>query len=85
MHTRLVSLPSVSFLGTVKSSSLVMCLCPNEPKDIVGMVVEDVAVTFDDDDNDGGNKGLHGEWELAEVLDEAANGTPVEGYKSWLN
>lgn len=40
---------------------------------------------FDDDSADG-NIGLHGEWELAEVLVEAPMGTPAaDGYKSWLN
>lgn len=40
----------------------------------------------DDDDSADGRRGLHGEWELADVLVEAAIGTPAaEGYKSWLN
>lgn len=32
-----------------------------------------------------GNSGLHGEWDPAEVLEEAANGTPLVEYNSWLN
>lgn len=32
-----------------------------------------------------GSRGLHGEWEPAEVLEEAANGTPPVEYNSWLN
>lgn len=37
----------------------------------------------DDDESDGGKRGLHGECELADVLVEAAIGTPAaEGYKS---
>lgn len=40
----------------------------------------------DDDDSADGRRGLHGECELAEVLVEAAIGTPAaEGYRSWLN
>lgn len=40
----------------------------------------------DDDDSAEGKSGLQGECELAEVLVEAAIGTPAaEGYKSWLN
>ena len=68
-------------------SSLVMCLC-RAPSGIVGIAATDeddadkeVCVTFDD--NVGGNRGLQGECELAEVLaDEAANGTPDVEYKS---
>lgn len=84
-----VSLPSVSFLGTDKSSSLATCLCPNDPtKGIDEGVSDDVCAWFDVvvDDSDGGKSGLHGEWELAEVLVDAAIGTPAaDGYKSWLN
>lgn len=37
----------------------------------------------DEDDSDGGSNGLHGEFELADVLVDAAIGTPAaEGYKS---
>lgn len=35
--------------------------------------------------SDGGSSGLHGECEPTDVLDDAANGTPVDEYKSWLN
>lgn len=87
------ALPSVSFLGTDKSSSLATCLCcsPKEPaKGIDEGVSDDVWdewAVFDDDANEGGKSGLHGECELADVLvDAAAIGTPaVDGYKSWLN
>lgn len=65
------------------------CLCPNDPtKGIDEGVIDDECAAFDDedDDNAGGKRGLHGEWELADVLVEAAMGTPAaEGYKSWLN
>ena len=74
-------IPSASvFLGRLKSSSLAICLWPNEL--IIVGTVED-----DDDDEDakfGCNKGLHDEWELTEVLVDV-NGTPDDGYKSWLN
>jgi hypothetical protein len=83
------NIPSVSvFLGRLKSSSLVTCLCPNEPIIVDGTAEVEVEVdecnVFDDV---GANKfvgvksGLHGECELAEVLVDA-NGTPVDEYKS---
>lgn len=78
------NLPSVSLRGTVKSSSLVICLC-RDPKGNVGIVVDEVWVALTDAESDGGRRGLHGECELAEVLEDAANGTPVDGYSSWLN
>lgn len=82
-------LPSVSFLGTVKSSSLATFLwCPKDPTNGIEGVWDDecAAVLDDDDDNAGGRSGLHGEWELADVLVDAAIGTPAaDGYKSWLN
>ena len=59
---------------------MAICLWPNELI-IVGTVDDD------DDEEDakvGGNKGLHDEWELTEVLVDV-NGTPDDGYKSWLN
>jgi hypothetical protein len=70
-------LPSVSFLGTLKSSSLVTCLCPIE------LALDAVAVDWIGFDvvvelSVGGNSGLHGEWELVEVLVDVANGTPVD-------
>lgn len=34
---------------------------------------------------EGGKRGLQGEWEPAEVLEDAASGTPEEEYRSWLN
>jgi hypothetical protein len=79
------NLPSVSVLGTVKSSSLVMCLCPSDPtKGIDEGVRADECAEFDVDDREGGRRaGLHGECELVDVLVEAANGTPADdGYKS---
>lgn len=54
---------------------------------VVGTVDADECSVFDvdvADANVGGKRGLHGECELAEVLVDV-NGTPVEGYKSWLN
>lgn len=81
-------LPSVSVLGTVKSSSLVTCLCPNDPIKGIdeGVRADECAecAEFDVDDRDGGKRaGLHGEWELVDVLVEAAKGTPADdGYKS---
>lgn len=82
-----MNLPSASLRTVFISSSLVTCLCPNDELafDAVDdcIVLEEVAEFKVDVD---GNKGLHGEWELAEVLVEAVNGTaPVDEYKSWLN
>lgn len=57
---------------------MVTCLCPIE------LVFDAVAVDwmgFDEvvvELSVGGNNGLHGEWELVEVLVEVANGTPVD-------
>lgn len=34
---------------------------------------------------DGGRIGLQGEWELPDAFEEAAKGTPVDEYRSWLN
>ena len=51
---------------------------------IVGIVVDDVCVALAAA-NGCGNKGLHGECDPAEVLDDAAIGTPVDEYRSWLN
>ena len=82
---RLQQLPSVSVLGTVKSSSLVTCLCPRDPiKGIDEAVRADECAEFDVDDREGGKRaGLHGEWELVDVLVDAARGTPADdGYKS---
>lgn len=65
------------------------CLCcpkdPDRGNDEGGRA--DECAAFDDDaDNAGGKRGLQGEWELADVLVDAAIGTPAaEGYKSWLN
>lgn len=74
------TLPSLSaFLGRLKSSSLVICLWPNELI-VGGTVVEDDG----DDAKAGGNNGLHDECELAEVFVDV-NGTPDVEYKSWLN
>lgn len=68
-----------------------MCLCPNELI-IDGTVADDddapaaVCSEFDVADDEGvrvgGKSGLHGECELAEVLVDDVNGTPVDGYKS---
>lgn len=66
------------FLGRLKSSSLVICLWPNE------LIVAGTVVDDDDDAKVGGNKGLQDECELTEVLVDV-NGTPDDGYKSWLN
>lgn len=76
--------PSVSVLGTVKSSSLVTCLCPKDPKGIDEGVSDDECFEFVEDDRFGGRSaGLHGEWELVDVLVDAAKGTPAaDGYKS---
>ena len=60
---------------------MVICLC-RDPKGNVGIVVDEVCVAFTDAERDGGKRGLHGECELAEVLEDAANGTPVDGYSS---
>jgi hypothetical protein len=79
------NLPSVSVLGTVKSSSLVTCLCPSDPtKGSDEGVRADECAEFEVDDREGGKRaGLHGEWELVEVLVDAAKGTPADdGYKS---
>lgn len=78
-------LPSVSLLTALKSSSLVACLCPIELTfdAAVDCIVLEEVVEFIVDD---GNRGLHGEWEFAEVLVEVVRGTPVvDEYKSWLN
>jgi hypothetical protein len=101
MHSTDPTLPSVSFLGTVKSSSLAKCLCPSDPSDPSdpkgidegGRIDEwpcesECALVLVDvaDGSDGGRSGLHGECELVEVLVEAPMGTPAaEGYRSWLN
>lgn len=84
--------PSVSLRAVLMSSSLVMCLCSAPSgmvgmavwlTDVT--VAEEVRVELDCaaaaaaatfDGSDGGSSGLHGECEPAEVLDEAANGTP---------
>lgn len=80
--------PSVSLRAVLMSSSLVMCLW-SAPSGIVGIVVFEVeedraevwaaaaAATFDD--SDGGSRGLHGEWDPADVLEDAASGTPDDG------
>ena len=62
-------------------SSLVVCLCI----DFKGNDVDVVCVVFNDDERDDGKSELHWECEFEEVLEDAANGTPVDGYKSWLN
>lgn len=49
---------------------------------MVGMVVDAVWAAFNA--TDGGNIGLHGEWELTDALDDVS-GTPDVEYKSWLN
>jgi hypothetical protein len=54
-----------------------MCLC-NEPSGIVDIVVAAVWVTFGA--NVGGNNGLQGECDPADVLDD--RGTPDDEYKS---
>lgn len=68
-----------------------MCLCPNEPTKGIdeGVRADECAECAEcaelvDDDKAGGKRaGLHGEWELVDVLVEAAKGTPaVDGYKS---
>ena len=77
--------PSVSALGTVKSSSLATCLCPNDPArgNDEGVKADECGAEFVADNEGGKSAGLHGECELAEVLVDAASGTPaVEGYKS---
>lgn len=62
------------------------CLCcPKDPAWGIdeGGRADEWAALDDDDDNAGGKRGLHGEWELADVLVDAAIGTPAaEGYKS---
>lgn len=75
------NVPSVSLLTVFTSSSLVTCLCPNDELafDAVDCIVLEEVAEFKVE----GNKGLHGEWELAEVLVEAVK--EVDGYKSWLN
>lgn len=75
------NVPSVSLLTVFTSSSLVTCLCPNDELafDAVDCIVLEEVAEFKVE----GNNGLHGEWELAEVLVEAVK--EVDGYKSWLN
>lgn len=73
-----INIPSICLLGTVKMSSLVVCLCI----DFKGNDVDVVCVAFNDDERDGGKSELHWECEFEEVLEDAANGTPVDGYKS---
>lgn len=63
---------------------MAICLCPRDPtKGIDEGVIADECAALEVDDSVGGNKGLHGEWELTDVLVEAAIGTPAaDGYKS---
>lgn len=84
--------PSLSLRVALRSSSLVMCLW-RALSGIVG--TEDAAAVWCEDTAaaaatcdwtiDGGRIGLHGECELPEAFDEAANGTPDDEYRSWLN
>jgi hypothetical protein len=62
-HDKNQKLPSVSVLGTVKSSSLATCLCPKDPtKGIDEGVGANECAEFVDDDKVGGKRaGLHGE------------------------
>lgn len=60
---------------------MVVCLC----SDFKGNAVDVVCVAFNVDERDGGKRELHWECEFDVVLEDAANGTPVDGYKSWLN
>lgn len=69
---------SLCLVTLLKSSSLAIVRC-NDPNGMVGMVVDAVWAAFNA--TDGGNIGLHGEWELTDALDDVS-GTPDVEYKS---
>lgn len=81
------SLPSVSLLVPLKSSSLVIFRGGKlGPAVTEGIIVDDVegdwCVDPDGKEDVEGNNGLHGECEPTDALEEVAKGTPPEEYSS---
>lgn len=50
-----------------------------------GMLDEVDWIGFEASEEVDGSSGLHGEWDPADVLEDAASGTPDDEYRSWLN